>query len=101
MEDATFIMGVMVLAVGGLLGVAYSLDIRRKRYGVLGPKLPPAGRLGRRLWLAARLLTALMVLLAAAAYAWHSAWLAGMVLGLFLLFFADHTAYRIVRLTGK
>ena len=101
MDDILFAMVVIVLGLGGVLGIAYSLDVRRKRHGSFGPKLPPPGRIGRSLWWGARVLAALMLLSIAAAYALQAealVWVTGWCL---LLFFADHAAYRVVRLTGK
>ncbi len=101
MDDALFAGAVTVLAIGGILGIAYSLDARRKRRGTFGPKLPPPGRVGRALWLLARVLVALMLVAVAGAHLFRVpalAWLAG---GCLVLFFADHVAYRLVRLTGK
>ncbi len=101
MDDVLFVGAVTVLAFGGILGIAYSLDTRRKRRGTFGPKLPPAGRVGRALWWAARALVVLMLVAVAGAHLFRVpelAWLAG---GCPVLFFADHVAYRLVRLTGK
>ncbi len=101
MEEVLIVIAVIVLALGGIVGIAYSLDARRRRHGILGPKLPPAGSIGRLLWWVARLLATAMVVLVASAYLFKApelAWLAAVGL---VLFFADHVAYRIVRLTGK
>lgn len=101
MDDLLFAMAVIVLGLGGVLGIAYSLDERRTRKGSFGPKLPPPGRLGRVLWWIARILAALMILTLASAYAFRERSLAWITAGCALLFFADHVAYRLVRLTGK
>ena len=101
MEDGLIVLAVTVLALGSIVGIAYTLDEHRKRHGPFGPKLPPPGAIGRLLWWAARILAAVMAMLVISAYVFQArdlAWLA--VCGL-LLFFADHVAYRIVRLTGK
>lgn len=101
MEDLLFGAAVILPGLGGVLGIAYALDQRRKRRGSFGPKLPRAGRIGRSLWWGARVLAALMVMLIAAAYALHVELLAWATAGCAVLFFADHVAYRVVRLTGK
>ncbi len=101
MEDPLVVVAVAVLALGGIVGIAYSLDARRKRRGILGPRLPPPGSIGRNLWWIARLLAATMVLIVAGAYVFKAPELAWLAIGGLVLFFADHVAYRIVRLTGK
>lgn len=100
-EAGLIVMLVALLGIGGIAGVAYSLEARRKRHGAFGPKLPPRGRVGRLLWWAARALTALMVLAAAGAYLFGAPALARFALGCFVLFFGDHAAYAVVRLRGK
>ncbi len=101
MEDALAALAVIVLGFGGILGIAYSLDAHRRRRGSFGPKLPPPGHIGRALWWAARILVGLMVLSMAGAYIFRTAAAAWFAAGCLLLFFVDHTAYRVVRLTGK
>ncbi len=101
MDDVLLVGAVTLLAFGGILGIAYSLDARRKRRGTFGPKLPPPGHVGRALWWIARVLAALMLVAVAGAHLFGVtalAWIAG---GCLVLFFADHVAYRLVRLTGK
>ncbi len=92
---------VILLGFGGVVGLAYSLEARRSRHGSLGPKLPPPGRVGRALWWTARLITALMLLAIMGAYLLRLSALAWFALACFALFFIDHVAYRIIRLTGK
>ena len=101
MENALFAMAVVVLAVGGLLGVAYSLDVRRERHGPLGPKLPPPGAIGRACWWAARILVGMMLLSVALAYMLQLPDIAWLAVGCVVLFFIDHVIYRVIRLTGK
>ncbi len=101
MDDLLFGIAVIVLGLGGVLGIAYALDQRRTRRGSFGPKLPRAGRIGRSLWWGARVLAALMVVLIAAAYVLRAERLAWATVICAALFFADHVAYRVVRLTGK
>src|SRR5512143_562189 len=101
MENALFAIAVVVLAVGGLLGIAYSLDVRRERHGPLGPKLPPPGAIGRACWWAARILVGMMLLSVALAYILHLPDIAWLAVGGLALFFVDHVIYRVIRLTGK
>ncbi len=100
-EDALFALAVILLSIGGLVGIAYSLDVRRRRHGPIGPKLPPPGPAGRALWWAARILAGIMALAVALAYALHIPDLAWLAVGCLALFFADHLIYRVIRLTGK
>ncbi len=100
-EDILFAAAVFVLGLGGVLGIAYSLDARRKRHGVFGPRLPPPGHVGRGLRWAARILAALMALSLISAYVFRSEALVWVTAACLLLFFADHVAYWVVRLTGK
>jgi len=90
-----------VLAVGGLLGVAYSLDVRRVRHGPIGPKLPPAGAIGRACWWAARILVGMMLLSVALAWLLRLPDIAWLAVACLALFFIDHVIYRVIRLTGK
>ncbi len=100
-EDSLFVLAVILVGVGGLIGIAYSLDVRRARHGPLGPALPRPGALGRTLWWTARLLAGVMLLSVALAYVLHLPNLAWIALGCLALFFIDHVIYRLIRLTGK
>ncbi len=101
LEDALFALAVVLVAVGGLIGIAYSLDVRRARHGPIGPRLPPPGAIGRTLWWAARILAGLMLLSVLFAYVLRRPVLAWIALGCLVLFFIDHVVYRVIRLTGK
>ncbi len=101
MEDILLGIAVIVLGLGGVVGIAYSLEAHRRRHGSFGPKLPPAGHIGKALWWAARALAALMAVFIASAYIFGVEALAWLAVACLVLFFADHTAYRVVRLTGK
>jgi hypothetical protein len=101
MEDAGFVAAVVLLAIGGPLGVAYSLDMRRRKHGPLGLRLSRPGPAGTALWTIARGLTLLMLLLVSGALVLGSAALAWATLAVVGMFFLVHTAYRIVRLTGR
>ena len=101
MENASFAIAVVVLAVGGLLGLAYSLDVRRAHHGPIGPKLPPPGAIGRTCWWAARILVGMMLLAVGLAYLLRLPELAWIAVGCVALFFIDHVIYRVIRLFGK
>ncbi len=100
-EETLLGLLVIVMGIGGIAGIAYSLETHRRRRGSFGPKLPPAGRLGHTLWWAARLLAALMVLGLTAAALFRLPALAQFAVACFVLFFVDHALYALVRLTGK
>jgi hypothetical protein len=100
-EDALFALAVILAAIGGLIGIAYSLDVRREKHGPIGPRLRPPGAVGRACWWIARVLAVLMLLSVLLAYALHVPELAWAALGLLALFFIDHVLYRVIRLTGK
>ncbi len=100
-EDALFVLAVIIVAVGGLIGIAYSLDVRRERHGPIGPRLPPPGAIGRTCWWVARILAGVMVISVLFAYVLRLPWLAWFALGCMALFFIDHVVYRVIRLTGK
>ena len=101
MEDIPFTVAVLLLAVGGILGVAYSLDARRKKHGPLGPALPRCGHLGRGLLWGTRILVVFMVLSTLGAYLFRSLTWLWITLGCLVLFVLDELALRVVRLTGK
>ncbi len=100
-EDALFVLAVILAAIGGLIGIAYSLDVRRVRHGPIGPKLPPPGIIGRTCWWIARVLAVTMLLSVLFAYILHLPTLAWVAVGCLALFFVDHLIYRVIRLTGK
>jgi hypothetical protein len=96
MNDSAFIIAVVIVAVGAILGIAYSLEARIRRRGTLGRPLPPLNRTGRRLWWVARVLVALMVLSMVIAFVYRSlpfVWLAAACL---LLYILEGLLYRLV-----
>ncbi len=101
LEDALFALAVILAGISGLIGIAYSLDVRRARHGPLGPRLPPPGAVGRTCWWLARILTALMLLSVVLAYVLRLPALAWVAIGCLALFVVDHVIYRLIRLTGK
>ncbi len=101
MEDLLLAIAVVILALGGLLGVAYSLDVHGSRHGSFGRRLRPPGPVGRALWWTARVLVAAMTITVASAHLFRVPSWAWLTLVGFALFVIDHTAYRIVRITGK
>ena len=100
-EDVLLIIIVFVLGVGGLLGIAYTLDLRRQKHGPIGPALPRLGHMGRGLLWAARILVALMVFSITGAYVLRAALLVWLTAGFLALYVVDGLAYRVVRLIGK
>ncbi len=100
-EDVLLIVVVFMLGLGGLLGIAYALDLRRQKHGPIGPALPRLGRMGRGLLWAARILVALMVFSITGAYVLRVAVLVWVTAGFLALYIVDGLAYRLVRLTGK
>lgn len=101
MNELLVLCGAIGLGMVGVLGVAYSLDVRRQKHGSIGGNLPRPGPWGRALWWGARLLTALMLLSVIGAYLSRAPALAWLAAGSVLLFVADHVAYQLMRLTGK
>jgi len=100
-DDVLFGIAVVMLAIGGIVGIAYALDAHRKRHGPLGPALPRCGRVGRCLLWGARILVALMVLSVLGAYIFRAPIWVWVTLGCLVLFALDELAYQVVRLTGK
>src|SRR5512142_111848 len=101
LEDALFALAVILVGIGGLIGIAYSLDVRRLRHGPLGPRLPPPGAVGRACWWVARILAGLMLISVVLAHVLRLPALAWIALGGLALFFIDHVIYRLIRLTGR
>ena len=61
MSDTLFIILVLFVAIGGLVGVAYFLDKRGKKSKPIRPPLPEPGPTGRVLLWIARILVVIMV----------------------------------------
>lgn len=101
MEDLLIIVAVVLLGLGGVVGVAYSLEVRHSRHGTLGPNLPPPGPTAITLWRSAWVIAGGMVLTLVAALLFKANELAWLTLVGFGVFFAGHLAYHVIRLTGK
>ncbi len=101
MSDSLFIIVVMVVAIGGLVGVAYLLERRSKKSRPIGPALPEPSRTGNILFWITRILVAGMVLSIIGFFIYKSQiflWIAAGFIGLGLL---NGLISRVVRLTGK
>lgn len=101
MDDLAYITAVLVVTIGGLAGVAYLLDRRRKTSGAIGPKLPELGPTGRVLLWVIRVLVAIMVLSVIGIFVFGSPlliWIAAGCLGLYLIV---GRVFQVVRLAGK
>ena len=101
MSDIVFIILVLVVAIGGLVGVAYLLDKRRKKSNPIGSTLPDLGPIGRILLWIARIIVGFMVLSIIGAFVFRYlplVWFTASCLALYIL---NGIIFRVVRLTGK
>jgi len=100
MYDALLIVIVLIVGIGGLVGIAYTLDQRGKRLRGDGPKLPKTGPIGRLLpWIAGGIV-ALTILSLIGAFAFRSLVLVRLTwVGLFV-YIINGIIYRIVRRSG-
>ena len=101
MSDVVLIVTVLVVAIGGLAGVAYLLDRRRKAHGAIGPELPEIGPVGRVLLWVIRGLIAIMVLAFVIGIALRTTIPVWVAFGCLLLFVPVRLAFRVVRVSGK
>jgi len=100
MSDLLLIIPVLVVAIGGLIGVAYVLD-KRGQKNRAGPALPEPGPSGRILLWLARILVVIMVLSIIGAIAFRSLPLVGLTISCLFFYILIGLIYRVVRLTGK
>ncbi len=101
MSGTVTIVLVAVVGIGGLVGVAWLLDRRRRVAGPAGPALPQPGPLGRLfLWIARGLVVA-MVLSILGAFVFRSLTLAWVTATCLLLYIIDGLIYSAVRMTGR
>ena len=101
MNDILLIILVLVVAMGGVMGVAYLLDKRGKKPKSAARTLIELGPLGRAVVLVGKVLLGLTVTSLICTFAFNSlpfAWLSASWLALYVL---DGLIYRIIRLTGK
>ena len=101
MNDILFIILVLVVAIGGVVSVAYLLDKRRKKSNPIGPTLPKLGLIGRILLWIARILVGFMVFSIIGVFVFRSLPLVWFTAGFLALYILDGIIYRVVRLTGK
>ena len=103
MNDVVLIVTVLVVAIGGLAGVAYLLDKRRKTRGAIGPQLelPPLGPVGRGLLWVIRGLVVMMVLAIVVGIAFRVTALIWLAAGCLLVYLLVGWILRVVRLSGK
>jgi hypothetical protein len=101
MSDIALIVIVLVIAIGGLVGVASLLDRRRKGSGAIGPELPEPGPAGRALVWILRLIVAAMLLSVSAGVILRDALWIWIALGLVLLYSLARLLLGIIRLAGK
>ncbi len=101
MSGTVTIVLVAVIGIGGLVGVAWLLDRRRRVAGSIGPVLPPPGPSGRLFLWIARGLVAAMVLSILGAFVFRSLTLAWVTATCLLLYIIDGLMYRAVRITRR
>jgi hypothetical protein len=101
MSDSLYIVVILVVAIGGLIGVAYLLDQRGKKRKPLGPTLPEPEPLSRIFLWIARILVGIMVLAVVAAIVYKSLPLIELAGGGLSLYILTGLIYRIVRINGK
>lgn len=105
MNDAALTILILIVAIGGLAGVAYLLDRRRKsgQKNLLGlPDLErPLGPVGRGLLWTIRVLVFLMVLSFIGFFVFSSVTFLYVAAVCLVIYFLVGRAFRIVRLSGK
>ena len=101
MSDIALIVIVLVIAIGGLVGVAFLLDRRRKRSGAIGPELPERGPAGRVFVWILRLIVAAMLLSVIAGVILRDALWIWIALGLLFLYSVARLLLGIIRVAGK
>ena len=100
MNDIALIVIVLAAAIGGLAGVAYLLEKRRKVSGAIGPELPELGPIGSVLLWVIRGLVAIMVLSIIGAFAFNIS-LAWVAVGSLVVYMIVGRVLQIIRLAGK
>jgi hypothetical protein len=101
MNDTLFIILVLFVAIGCLVGVAYFLDKRGKKSKPIRPSLPEPGPTARILLWIARILVVIIVLSIIGAFVFSSLSLAWVTAGCLFLYIVDGIIYRMVLMTGK
>jgi hypothetical protein len=100
-SDIALIVIVLVIAIGGLVGVAFLLDRRRKRSGAIGAELPEPGPAGRAFVWILRLIVAAMLLSVIAGVILRDALWIWIALGILLLYSVARLLLGIIRVAGK
>jgi hypothetical protein len=101
MTDTLFIILVLIVAIGAVVGVAYLLDKPGKKSNAAANTLPKTGTVGNMLLWIARILGVVVILSIVGAFVFNSlplVWLAASCLTLYIL---DGIIYRIVRSSGR
>ena len=100
MNDIALIVVVLAVAIGGLAGVAYLLERRRKVSGAIGPELPKLGPTGNVLLWVIRGLVVVMVLSIIGAFTYDMS-LAWVAVGSLVVYIIIGRVFQIIRLAGK
>ena len=101
MNNTILVIGVLIVAIGGIGAVAYFLEKRGKKSKPVATDLPELGPKGKVLLWIARILVVLMVLSVIGFFVFRSRsflWVTGISLGLFAIY---GFIFRIIRLLGK
>ena len=101
MNETALVLTVLIIAIGGLAGVAYLLQKRRKGTDPSAPDIPSPGPIGRALFWIVRVLVVLMVLSIISFFVLQSMtflWVAAILL---LAYLVVGRIYQIVLLAGK
>jgi len=101
MGNTFFIVLVLIVAIGTVVGVAYLLDKRGKQSRPANPSFPELGPIGKALMWVARILVVLMILSIIGAFAFRSLTLVSLTGGCLGLYLIDGLIYRAYRSNGK
>jgi len=101
MSDTLFIILVLLVAAGGVLGVAYMMDKRDKKSKPVDHPLPELGPIGRMLLWGGRVFIVLAVLSVIGAFVFNSLPFVGLAASCIALYILSGIIYRIVRPTGR
>ncbi len=99
-NDIALIVIVLAVAIGGLAGVAYLLERRRKVSGAVGPELPELDPTGKVLLWVIRGLVAVIVLSIVGAFTFDMS-LAWVAVGALIVYVIIGRVFQVIRLAGK